>query len=68
LKPDRKGKVEEEMKGSLLRFIKQEKGTEAVEWAILIGLIVVVSLGLIIGIGVYVQGTYSTLSTSVGAS
>jgi len=55
------------MSGKIIKFIKEEEGTETVEWGILIGLIVVVSLGAIIGIALWVTGTFQTLSTAMGS-
>ena len=56
------------MKEKLLRFIKEEEGTETVEWAIMIGLIAVASIGVIVGIGAWVQGKFAELSSSLSAS
>jgi pilus assembly protein Flp/PilA len=55
------------MKEKLLRFLKEEEGTETVEWAIMIGLIAVASIGVIIGIGAWVNTKFSTLSTALGS-
>jgi Flp pilus assembly pilin Flp len=43
------------------RFAKDERGTEAVEWAILIGLLVLGSLVFIAGMGNWVHATFSNL-------
>ena len=54
------------MKALVERFLNDERGTETVEWAIMIGLIAVASIGLIYGIGVWVQGKFSTLYNGLG--
>ncbi len=56
------------MKEKLLRLIKEEEGTETVEWAIMIGLIAVASIGIILGIGAWVQNKFSSLSAGLAAS
>jgi pilus assembly protein Flp/PilA len=42
-------------------FIRNEDGTETVEWAIMIGLIAVASIALIYAIGIWVQGKFQAL-------
>lgn len=37
------------MSDKIKKFLKEEEGTEVVEWTVIIGLIVVASLGAIIG-------------------
>ncbi len=56
------------MKEKLLRFIKEEEGTETVEWAIMIGLIAVASIAVIVGIGTWVNGKFTALSNALQAS
>jgi pilus assembly protein Flp/PilA len=53
------------MKEKIMRFIKEEEGTETVEWAIIIGLIAVAAIGTILGIGAWVNGKFSSLYASV---
>jgi pilus assembly protein Flp/PilA len=53
------------MKEKLLKLIKEEEGTETVEWAIMIGLIAVASIGIIVGIGTWVNGKFAALSTGL---
>ena len=48
------------------RFLRDEQGTETVEWAIIIGLIAVASIGLIIAIGTWVNTKCSALNTALG--
>ncbi len=54
------------MKAAVKRFVNDERGTETVEWAIMIGLIAVASIGLIYGIGQWVQGKFTELHTGLG--
>jgi Flp pilus assembly pilin Flp len=53
--------------GILKRFWKNEQGVEVVEYAIILGIIVVVSLSAIILIGSWVQGQFEYMVTTVGA-
>ncbi len=53
---------------ALRRFLKDEQGTETVEWAIIIGLIAVASIGFIIAIGTWVSGKFGTLNTALGTN
>ncbi len=55
------------MKAAVKRFVNDERGTETVEWAIMIGLIAVASIGLIYGIGQWVQTKFGELHSGVGA-
>ena len=50
------------------RFLNDERGTETVEWAIMIGLIAVASIGIIYGIGIWVQTKFATLSAGLANS
>ncbi len=56
------------MKEKLLRFIREEEGTETVEWAIMIGLIAVASIAVIVGIGTWVNNKFTALSNALEAS
>jgi Flp pilus assembly pilin Flp len=47
---------------TVLRFLKDERGTETVEWAIVIGLIATGAIALAMGIGTKVQGAFQRLS------
>jgi len=53
--------------GILKRFWNNEHGVEAVEYAIILGIIVVVSLSAIIFIGIWVQSQFEYTVTTVGA-
>ena len=50
------------------RFLKEEEGTETVEWAIIIGLIAVTSIATIVLIGTWVSGKFTDLNTALQAS
>ena len=50
---------------ALKRFLKDEQGTETVEWAIIIGLIAVASITLIASIGEWVETKFTTLDTEL---
>ena len=50
---------------SALAFIHDEEGAAMVEYAILLGLIAVVSIGIITALGQTVSGVFNTVNTSV---
>jgi pilus assembly protein Flp/PilA len=50
------------------RFLKDEEGTETVEWAIMIGLIAVGAIAIIAWIGGWVSGRFSQLQTNLSTS
>lgn len=50
---------------TLRKFWKDERGTETVEWAIMIGLIAVASITTIALIGTWVAGKFSDLQTGL---
>ena len=56
------------MKAVVKRFLNDERGTETVEWAIMIGLIAVASIGIIFGIGQWVQRKFSALEEGLSLS
>ena len=51
----------------LWKFLKDEQGTETVEWAIMIGLIAVGAIGLILGIGEWVYNQFNALYTDLAS-
>lgn len=53
---------------ALKKFLKDEQGTETVEWAIIIGLIAVASIGLIVTIGQWVNTKFAALNTGLAAT
>ena len=56
------------MKAAWEKFLKDERGTETVEWAIMIGLIAVASIAIIYAIGQWVLTKFSVLNTALYAS
>jgi len=44
------------------RFLKDESGLETVEYAIILGIIVVATIGIISGIGLWVQGKFQAVN------
>jgi Flp pilus assembly pilin Flp len=55
-----------EMKAAWEKFVRDERGTETVEWAIMIGLIAVASIAVIWAIGTWVQNEFTELNTGLG--
>lgn len=53
--------------GILKKFRKDEQGVEVVEYAIILGIIVVVSLGAIIFIGIWARSQFEYTVNTVGA-
>lgn len=53
------------MRNMLKRFVRDESGTETVEWAIIIGLIAVAAIALIVSIGQWVVTKFSQLNTAL---
>ena len=52
----------------LIKFIKDEEGLETVEYAIILGLIVAATIGLIVLLGQWVGSQFSNVVNEVGAS
>lgn len=52
---------------TIKRFVKDEQGLETVEYAIILGLIVVAVIASVAAIGTWVSGRFSALQTGVGA-
>jgi pilus assembly protein Flp/PilA len=50
------------------RFVAGEDGPTAVEYAVLIGLIVVAIAGVISNLAQSISGTFSTVSSTLGSS
>ena len=53
---------------SLRRFLASEDGPTAVEYAVMLALIVVVCIAAITAIGTSASGTFSTVSNQMGGS
>jgi pilus assembly protein Flp/PilA len=51
------------MKQAIVKFLREENGTEMVEWGLIAGLMIVVGAGLFAAIG----GNLSTIFTALGA-
>ncbi|MFO7965586.1 MAG: Flp family type IVb pilin [Desulfobacterales bacterium] len=49
----------------ILNFIKDEQGLETVEYAIILGIIVVATIGFISTIGGWVRDQFSALATAL---
>lgn len=49
----------------LKRFLKDERGTETVEWAIIIGIIAVGVIAIVVSIGQWVFNKFSTLNSGL---
>ena len=48
-------------------FVSDETGLETVEYAIILGLIVAGTIGIIVSIGNWVNGAFQTTATEIGA-
>ena len=53
------------MKAVIKRFVRDERGLETVEYAIILGLIVAATITLIITLGTWVQTQFSTVNTTL---
>ena len=51
----------------IVRFMKEEDGATAVEYGLMVALIAVVIIGAVTILGANLQGTFTTVGTSVGA-
>lgn len=51
----------------LMAFFRDEDGLETVEYAIILGIIVASTIGLITALGGWVNTQFSTVNTAVGA-
>jgi pilus assembly protein Flp/PilA len=47
------------------RFLRDEKGTETLEWAIIIGIIAVGAIAFIVSIGGWVKTKFGTLDATL---
>ena len=55
------------MKAIVGRFIRDERGLETVEYAIILGLIVVGTIALVVAIGQWVHDQFSATANEIGA-
>jgi pilus assembly protein Flp/PilA len=53
---------------SLVKFLKAEDGPTAVEYAVMLALIVVVCIGAITALGQNANATFNTVKNAVGTS
>ncbi|MHC4117337.1 MAG: Flp family type IVb pilin [Planctomycetota bacterium] len=53
------------MKAIVRKFVVDERGLETVEYAIILGLIVAATIGLIVTLGQWVAGQFSAINTTV---
>jgi pilus assembly protein Flp/PilA len=56
------------MKNAIRKFIRDQEGTELVEWGLIAGLIIVVAAGIFVGIGTDLTTIFSALATNVGSA
>jgi Flp pilus assembly pilin Flp len=52
---------------NLKRFLSDDQGLETVEYAIISGLIVAGLITVVVAIGTWVKGTFTSLKTDLGA-
>lgn len=55
------------MRNLLAKFVRDERGLETVEYAIITGLIVAATITAIATLGTWVSGQFSGLNTKLGA-
>jgi Flp pilus assembly pilin Flp len=53
------------MEAKVKSFLRDERGTETVEWAIMIGIIAVAAIGTIVLIGQWVLTKFQTLEAAL---
>ena len=53
---------------SVQRFLTSEEGPTAVEYAVLMGLIVVAIVGIVGKLATSISGTFNTVSSTLGSS
>ena len=56
------------MKNYLVKLWKDEEGAEFVEWALVIGLVVVVAIGAYVFMGETISGVVSTVAATLAGS
>ncbi len=54
--------------GHLRTFLREERGIEVVEWAIIIGLVTVGLMATLAAIGLWMNGKYSEFQQALGKS
>ena len=53
------------MKNAIMNFIREEEGTELVEWGLIAGLIIVVAAAIFVGIGTDLNTIFTNLATNL---
>jgi pilus assembly protein Flp/PilA len=56
------------LSNSVAEFVKREDGPTAVEYAVMLALIIVVCLGAITSLGKNVNGTFTAVGTAISSS
>ena len=56
------------MKKLLSQFVREEDGAAMIEYTVLIGLITAATIALIIAVGLWVNGQWTTLDTALNGS
>jgi pilus assembly protein Flp/PilA len=61
-----KNRREQEMLDQTKKFLKDEEGAAAIEYALLVGLIAVAIVAAVTALGTKVASTFSSITTSLG--
>jgi pilus assembly protein Flp/PilA len=56
------------LKNFVVDFVKREDGPTAVEYAVMLALIIVVCIGAITALGSNAKATFNTVATAVGST
>ena len=56
------------MKKLLSQFVREEDGAAMIEYTVLIGLITAATIALIIAVGLWVNGQWTTLDTALNTA
>lgn len=56
------------MKAIVKRFIADERGLETVEYAVILGLIVAATIGLVVTLGNWVAGQFTAVNTTLAGA
>jgi Flp pilus assembly pilin Flp len=56
------------MKNAIMNFVREEEGTELVEWGLIAGLIIVVAAGLFVTIGGNLNTIFGALDDQVATA
>ena len=61
-----KNRRKQEMLDQIKKFLKDEEGAAAIEYALLVGLIAVAIVAAVTALGTQVASTFSSITTSLG--